>query len=109
MFISCRNYSIVELIHRTASGKGSESNFTFIAFDSMDHCKIKYVPAKYDNDILFELLPLLEGIPIPYKGIIEGMGKQFDVHAWCKTMTMNIKNDFASSLKRPPVWGTFNV
>ena len=91
---SWRPRSIIELIKRTAGRMGSRSEILSIDFGNIEHVEVKYLPASYDGDKIFELPPLLENIPTTFSGDMDGMEKQYDDHTWCKTMTTNVKNDY---------------
>ena len=102
---SRKSRSILFAIRMTASRRGSRSELACIDFDSIEHRQVKYLPATYDGDIIFELPPLPEGIPTTFGGGMDGMSKQFDGHTWCKTMTTNIKNEYSLTYRKSTCTG----
>jgi hypothetical protein len=66
---------------------------------------VKYIPASYDGDKIFELPPLPENTPTTFSGDMDGMGKQYDGHTWCKTMTSNVQNDYSLKFRKSTCTG----
>ena len=92
--------SIIDLVRDTASRKGSKAEVLSIDFDCVERNKVKYLPPAYDGDVIFELPPLPEGCPVTYGGAMDGMGKQYDGHTWCRTITTNVKNDYKLTFRK---------
>ena len=97
--------SILAHVRRTCNRKGSRSELARINFDSLELNQVKYLPPKYDGDMIFELPPIPEEIPTQFGGGLDGMSKQYDGHAWCRTMTTNIKNDFGLTYRKSTCTG----
>jgi hypothetical protein len=53
---------------------------------------VNYLPKKCNGDILFEFLPLRH--PLGHSRQLQGMGRKYNGHAWCKLQTSNIKSAF---------------
>jgi hypothetical protein len=54
---------------------------------------MQFLPPSFDEDVLFELLPVdTSALHIGSKSM-QGMDKRHDGHAWTKTVTSHIKND----------------
>jgi hypothetical protein len=90
---TCNVGYVLAHVRRTYHRKGSKSKLSKIDFNSFDLRYAKYLPPKYDGNVIFELPPLPEGILPQFGGGLNGMSKQFDSYTWCKKMTTNIKND----------------
>ena len=97
--------SILMHVRQTCRRKGSRSELSKIDIDNLDLNRVKYLPPKYDGDMIFELPPLPEGIPRQFGGGLDGMSKQYDGHTWCRTMTTNIKNDFGLTYRKSTCTG----
>lgn len=57
---------IVVLIQITVSMKGSKAEILLIDFDNVQREEVKFLPPAYDEDIIFELPPLMEGCAATY-------------------------------------------
>jgi hypothetical protein len=58
------------------------------------HDKVEYLPALFDDAIIFELPPAGNTAARSHAKSIQGMDKRYDGHVWTKTITTNITNDF---------------
>ena len=91
---SKKNRSILFAIRMTASRRSFCSHLASIDFESIEHWHVKYLPATYNGDNIFELPLDLEGILKPFRVGMDGISKHYDDHIWCKTMITNIKNKY---------------
>ena len=100
-----RPRSVVEALIKTASRKGSRSKLASLDVGSLQVEQVNYLPPQFDGNKIFELLLLPQGCPTLYGGDMDGMGKQYDGHTWCKTMTTNIANDFGLKFRKSTCTG----
>ena len=72
----------------------SKFDLTNIDFDNIVIQDVKYLPSSFNGDVIFILPPVKTGIPNAYGTAMDGMDKIYDRHAWCRTKTTNIHNEF---------------
>lgn len=91
---------ILDALKITKCRRRSKSDLTNIDFDNIVIEDVKYLPSAFDGDVLFILPPVNTGIPDAYGKAMDGMDKIYDGHAWCRTKTTNIQNEFGLTFRR---------
>jgi hypothetical protein len=62
-----------------------------------------FLSIKFDGDILFELPPIHK--PMRLSKQMQGMGRKYDGHTWCKVKTTNTKNSFGLGFRNTKCLG----
>jgi hypothetical protein len=97
---SISNVHILEALKITKCRRRSKSDLTNIDFDNIVIEDVKYLPSSFNGDVFFILPPIKTGIPDAYGKAMDGMDKIYDGHAWCRTKTTNIQNEFGLTFRR---------
>lgn len=91
LFIGCPSaipspwklHSIVDLLEEAALKKSRRLDI----FNTLLRVEVKHLPPSYDRDGVFKLPLRPEGCAQSYGGNMDGMGKEYNSHTWCKSMT----------------------
>jgi hypothetical protein len=60
--------------------------------------KVQFLSITFNGNVLFKLPPVLLIAHRPLQ--MQNMDRKYDGHAWCKMITINIKNNFEISFKK---------
>jgi len=90
---------VLECQRQLQSRARGKNELKLLNLDTLRCEKVKYLPLDFDGDILFEFLPLPISSSPSIARQMEGMDKLFDGHAWTKTNTTNIVNDFGLTFR----------
>ena len=86
--------SIVHSLMKLSARKRSKNVLSRIDFNAMKLQQVDFLPPRYNGDIIFEFPPLgVHGQNSKAKQL-RGMDRRYDGHAWSRTITSNIRNDF---------------
>ena len=70
-----------------------------IDYSSVRHKKVEYLPAVFNNNVIFELPPIGDGASKTQAKAMKGMDKRYNGHLWTKKITTNITDDFGLSFR----------
>ena len=62
-------------------------------YDSLRTIHAKFLPSRFDGDVMFVLPPVSNSILHTKARSMDGMDKCYDGHVWTKTLTTNISNN----------------
>jgi hypothetical protein len=65
-------------LNKTPIERRSKSNLAFLDFKLIKIKETKYLPTKFNGDIIFKLPPLLARVPSTYGRSMDGMDKEGD-------------------------------
>ena len=86
--------SVVESLKKLAARKRSKNVLSRIDYNTIQIQQVEFLPPHYNGDIIFEFPPVgFHGKQTAAKQL-RGMDKRYDGHAWSRTITSNIMNDF---------------
>jgi hypothetical protein len=60
--------------------------------------KLQFLPITFNGNVIFKLPPVLPTTHSPLQ--MQGMDRKYNGHAWCKVITINIKNSFELSFRK---------
>lgn len=94
-----KSTSVIDSLKQLASRKRSKNVLSKIDYDTITIERVEYLPPTFDGDIIFEFPPLGCHARQTVAKQLRGMDKRFDGHAWTRTITSNISNDFGLTFR----------
>jgi hypothetical protein len=94
--VSSECLSVMQCLRKLSSVPRCRNELAQIDFDAVEYHKVKFLPTKFDGNVVFELPPCRGSA----NSSMEGMDKRYDGHAWCRTLTSNIHNNLGLKFKR---------
>jgi len=88
--------SIMDCLLRLAVVRRSRNEFSITDLCTVEHHRVQFLPAVYNDDIIFELPPCRSSSSSLTARNLEGMDKRYNGHLWCKSskvLTTNILNN----------------
>lgn len=81
------------------SRKRSKNVLSQIDYASIKIKTVEFLPPCYNDDVIFEFPPLHLHAKNSMAKPLQGMDKQFDGHAWTRTITSYIMNDLGLTFR----------
>ena len=91
--------NVLDCLRQLQSRPRAKSDLKFLNLDTLRCERVKYLPPEFNGDVLFEFPPVSNSSSPSIARQMEGMDKRYDGHAWTKTYTTNIVNDFGLTFR----------
>ena len=88
------SFRVLECLRQLQNRPRGKSDLKMLNLDTLRCERVQYLPAEFNGDVLFEFPPVSNSTLPSSSRHMEGMDKRYDRHAWTKTYTTNIVNEF---------------